>query len=124
MRIKRWQGVLLGSLSLLLLAACSANAGPNPVHMGDKNFVQSSITIPPGQDVTLINDSLLSRHVIANGTWQGSVAKPAQEPGAPTVANIAIGGKGTATIGPFTTAGTYQLYCPIHPGMNLTVMVH
>ncbi len=27
-------------------------------------------------------------------------------------------------IGPFPTAGTYHLYCTVHPGMNLTVIVH
>jgi len=26
-------------------------------------------------------------------------------------------------IGPFTELGTFQLYCTIHPGMNLTVTV-
>jgi plastocyanin len=115
--------LVLGSLSGLLLTACSASAGPNPVHMDSKSFVQSSITIQSGQSLTLINDSLVSRHVIANGTWEGDTAKPAAEPGAPQVANVNIGIKGSAPIGPFTTAGTFHLFCPIHPGMNLTVIV-
>jgi len=28
-----------------------------------------------------------------------------------------------AQIGPFTTAGTFHIYCSIHPGMNLTITV-
>jgi plastocyanin len=29
----------------------------------------------------------------------------------------------TATVGPFTTAGTYHIFCTIHPGMSLTIIV-
>ncbi|WP_443092072.1 cupredoxin domain-containing protein [Dictyobacter arantiisoli] len=34
-----------------------------------------------------------------------------------------INGSAQATIGPFTSSGTFRFYCPIHPGMNLTVIV-
>jgi plastocyanin len=50
------------------------------------------------------------------------VAKPAKEPGAPTVNNLQINGN-NAQIGPFNTAGTFHIYCSIHPGMNLTITV-
>lgn len=29
----------------------------------------------------------------------------------------------TVSIGPFTTPSTYHLYCIIHPGMALTILV-
>jgi plastocyanin len=44
------------------------------------------------------------------------------EPGAPAVHSMAIKG-GSAQIGPFTTAGIFHIYCTIHWGMNLTIVV-
>ena len=44
------------------------------------------------------------------------------EPGAPNVSNVQINDNSTE-IGPFTTAGIYHLYCTIHQGMNLTIIV-
>jgi hypothetical protein len=29
----------------------------------------------------------------------------------------------TATVGPFSTPGAYHVYCTIHPGMTLTILV-
>jgi plastocyanin len=29
----------------------------------------------------------------------------------------------SVTVGPFTTPGTYHLYCTIHPGITLTIIV-
>ena len=111
----------------VLLAACGsgseANTGPNPVHMNATNFVQNSITIKKGESITLIDDDLFVPHIIANGTWENGTAKPTREVGAPEVNNVNIGGSSSATIGPFTTSGTFKLYCTIHAGMNLTVIV-
>jgi plastocyanin len=117
----------LGCIITVLLAACgsdsSASAGPNPVHMNATNFVQSSITIKKGESITLINDNLFGSHTIANGTWENGTAKPAIEAGAPEIKDVQIGGNSSATIGPFTTAGAFKLYCTVHAGMNLNVIV-
>ncbi len=59
----------------------------------------------------------------ANGTWENGTAQPTREGGAPVVKDVNIGGNSSATIGPFTTAGTFKLYCTVHAGMNLTVIV-
>ncbi len=61
-------------------------------------------------------------HIIANGTWDGSTPKSASEPGAPVVKDIQINER-SRTIGLFNTAGTCSLYCTVHPGMTLTVIV-
>ena len=108
-----------------LLVACgsASNTAPNPVHISGPNFVQNSITINKGESITLINDDLLGAHTIANGTWENGTAKPAREAGAPQVKDVTIAGNSSATIGPFNTAGTFKLYCTIHVGMNLTVIV-
>ena len=100
----------LSGIIIVLLAACgSAPSGPNPVHMSATSFAQSSITIKKGESVTLMNDSPFVGHTIANGTWENNTAKPATEAGAPEVKDVQIGGSSSATIGPFTTAGTFKL---------------
>ena len=119
--------LLLGSVMTLILVACSAtgaapSSAPNQVHMNTTNFVQSSITIKKWERITFIDDTLIS-HTIANGTWENGTAKPVREPGAPEVKDMPINGFSQGTIGPFTTVGTFHLYCPIHSGMNLTVVV-
>ena len=113
----------LSCIIVALLAGCGSTSGPNPVHMNGNTFVQTSLTIKKGESITLINDSLFSSHTIANGTWENNTAKPAREAGAPAANNVQIGGNSSATIGPFTTAGTFQFFCTVHPGMNLTVIV-
>ena len=116
----------LSCIITALLVACgssSASAGPNPVHMSGTNFVQHTITIKKGERMTLINDDLFGSHTIANGRWENGTAKTQDEPGAPQVKDLQISGSGQATLGPFTTAGTFHFYCTIHSGMNLTVVV-
>lgn len=119
--------IICAALLTLLLSACSlgggTSTGPNQVHMGNTSFLQLSITIKKGESITLVSDTLVG-HTIANGTWKDGAGQPAQEPGAPKVDNVAIGGNSSSEIGPFNTAGTFKLYCTIHSGMNLTVIVH
>jgi len=117
----------LCSVLALILVACSASStdtggASNQVHMNATNFVQSSITIKKGERITLIDDTLIP-HTIANGIWENGTAKSASEPGAPEVKDMQINGSSQGTIGPFTTVGTFHLYCTIHSGMNLTVVV-
>ena len=117
---------LCGVLTLILVA-CGAtgtdtSSAPNQVHMNATNFVQPSITVKKGERLTLIDDTLIS-HIIANGIWENGTAKPEDEPGAPQVKDLQINGFSQGTIGPFTTVGTFHLYCTIHSGMNLTVVV-
>ena len=111
----------------LLLAACdiggsASSTAENPIHMNDTHFVQASITIKKGERLTLIDDAF-TPHIVANGTWENGTAHSAREPGAPLVKDVQINGTSSQVIGPFTTAGTYRLYCTIHAGMNLTVVV-
>jgi|SRR5215469_5533438 len=91
------------------------------VHMSFQTFAQPSVTISKGSSITLIDDVPVPHH-IANGTWDNNAAQPLKEPNAPAV-DVQFTGNDQQVIGPFTTAGTYHLYCTIHPGMNLTVIV-
>ncbi|HJT57136.1 MAG TPA: plastocyanin/azurin family copper-binding protein [Ktedonobacteraceae bacterium] len=117
---------LCGVIALLLAACDIGGSAPsraeNPVHLNDTNFVQATITINKGERLTLIDDAF-TPHVIANGTWENGTARSAREPGAPLIKDVQINGTGSQVIGPFTTAGTFKLYCTIHSGMNLTVIV-
>ena len=89
--------------------------------MSAVNFTQPSITIAKGSKLLLVDDVAVT-HILVNGSWQRSTATPVHEPGAPTVNNVQVNGTNTE-IGPFTTAGTYHLYCIIHQRMNLTIIV-
>ena len=127
----------LMALMSVLLAACARPGSPEAnqgsgsssggggagatVHLGATNFLQNSISLSKGSMLTMIDDQQVP-HIINNGTWVNGTPKPGKESGAPTV-NASFSGGDTHTVGPFTTAGTFQLYCTIHTGMNLTVTV-
>ena len=118
-------GLVLFGLLTLLLSACgikdlSTASGPS-VHMSGTDFVQKSVTVHKGDMLNLVDDAA-STHIIVNGSWVNGTAKPAVEPGAPTI-NQQYNGNDSAPIGPFNTAGTFHLYCTIHQNMNLTVIV-
>jgi plastocyanin len=89
--------------------------------MAGASFIQSSVNLKKGDMLTLVDDAT-AEHIIKNGTWEGNTPKLETEPGAPTV-NVTFNGNDSNTIGPFNTAGAFQLLCTIHPGMNLTVNV-
>lgn len=115
--------VVLG-LVMVLTAACGGSGGSSTaVHMGNTNFTQSSVSISKGSSINLVDDVAVT-HIISNGSWVNGTAKPATESGAPVVNNLTFNSAGQSqTIGPFNTAGTYHLYCSVHPNMNLTVTV-
>jgi plastocyanin len=125
-------------ICMLTLAACGTGAGASgsssngssssssgnvvTVKTGQTNFLQSSVTINKGDSIQLVNTAS-DTHIISLGTWVNGQPKPMTEPGAPNIQNEQLGPNSTLTLGPFNTAGTYRLYCTIHPGMKLTVIV-
>ncbi|MBA2286579.1 MAG: hypothetical protein H0W02_13970 [Ktedonobacteraceae bacterium] len=120
-------GLALLSMLTLLLAACGierpapTSAAGASVKMGAAVFEQTSVTVPKGKAITII-DSAAVPHVLQNGTWTNGAAKPMTESGAPTL-NMSFSGSDTQVTPPFNTAGTFHIYCTIHSGMNLTVVV-
>ena len=118
--------ILSGLVTLLLVACGSAGSGGNGgggngVHMSESNFVQSSVTLSKGSSLNLINDTSVV-HIIQNGSWVNGTPRPKTEAGAPSVSQQ-FNGNDSYMVGPFNTAGTYHLYCTVHEGMNLTVIV-
>ena len=122
-------GLMIGAIFIGALAQPQVTSnttaytnGVPTVHMSTANFTQSSVTIAKGSKLLLVDDTSVP-HILFNGSWQnGSQVKQA-EPGAPTLAGQMVNGNSTITIGPFTVAGTYHIYCSIHQGMNLTIIV-
>lgn len=116
-------GLLLLSTLTVMVIACSGgdSTEQNTVHMGEQNFLQSSVTIAKGSMLTLIDDTGTT-HIILNGRWENGSPRTIKEVGAPVV-NLAFSGEDRQTIGPFTTSGVYHFYCTLHQGMNLTVIV-
>lgn len=119
-------GCMIGALFIGTLAAPSGGTttytnGVPTVHMGAGGFNQPSITISKGSKLLLVNDSSVE-HVFFNGSWQNGNPVNTQEAGAPVINNISLK-SGSLAIGPFTTAGTFHIYCSVHQGMNLTVIV-
>lgn len=117
-------GALLvaGSIAVQPTAAAPA-AGNQPLTVALKPgaFAIASLTVATGQSVRLTNGSPVP-HVIANGRWDGPIARSEREALAPRADQLRLNRMGeTAAIGPFTAAGTYRYFCPLHPGMNLTV---
>ena len=119
-------GFLVFGLLTAMLTACSiydeatVPQGPQ-AHMAGASFLETSVNVKKGDMLTLVDDAT-AQHIIKNGTWNGNTPEPKTESGAPSV-DVTLNGNDSATIGPFNTAGTFQLYCTIHPGMNLTVNV-
>ena len=138
-------GIVLVILALgsVLLAACArpgspeANSGgntPTPggggagncatgsVHMSASDFVKPCVNITKGSKLTLIDDVQVL-HIISNGMWDSSGNQvTTKEPGAPTISDVNING-GQMDVGPFTTAGTFHIFCSVHVNMNLVVNV-
>jgi len=120
--------VALSVVIVLTAASCggsggSGNGNGNDVHMGNTTFTQPSVTISKGSNVNLIDDVAVL-HIISNGSWVKGVGTPTTEPGAPTVSNLQFNTAGQSmNVGPFSTAGTYHIYCSVHQNMNLTVIV-
>ena len=91
------------------------------VHMDASNFVQTCVNISKGSKVTLVDDVQVL-HIITNGQWVNGTPQLSVQAGAPTIPNVNISG-GSADIGPFNTAGKFNVLCTVHVGMNLVVNV-
>jgi plastocyanin len=122
-------GMVIGAIIIAAIAQPAATAstaatttnGVPTVHMSAGNFSQPSVTISKGSKLLLVDDvSVL--HILANGSWRNGVAQSANEAGAPRVNNLQVNGN-SVEIGPFSVAGTYHIYCTVHQGMNLTIIV-
>jgi plastocyanin len=126
-----YTGLVAGALlGFLLLGFIGQGPSGGVVSVTPKNetvtvqgatFAPDIVALHTGDTLT-ISDADGIHHVLANGTWDAGKATPGLEPGAVTLNNLSVNG-GSLKIGPFTKAGVYHIYCLVHPGMNLTIIV-
>jgi len=121
-------GMVIGALFIGAISSAPSSGtgtaytnGVPTVHMSAGSFDQASVTIAKGSKLLLVDD-VSSLHVLENGSWQNNVPKTEREAGAPQINNVQVNGNSTE-IGPFPIAGTYHIYCAVHQGMNLTIIV-
>jgi len=122
-------GLILGAFLIGTIAGAPAaggsatgQAGSATVHLTAARFAPDIVALHKGDRLIIVDDGPVP-HTLTNGSWSADNRPvPGVEPGAPRVNNVALNNN-TVTLGPFTTPGTYHLYCTIHPGMNLTIVV-
>jgi plastocyanin len=122
-------GIVVGALLIAALAqpisagtSSSGKGGEPTVHLGPGNFSTSSVRVPVGAKLVLVDDGAFP-HVLAYGAWDNGAAHAATPPlGAPPLNDVRVAG-GSLELGPFAAPGTYHIYCLVHPGMNLTILV-
>lgn len=131
--------LVIFALSTLLLAACSSQGTPTQatptssgggsgncangtVHTLATTFQESCVNVAKGSSLQVV-PTVQSLHILTNGSWVNGNQVPMKEAGAPTVNNVQVT-SGTISVGPFTTAGTFHIFCTVHPNMNLTVIVN
>jgi plastocyanin len=136
-RAPQWARPALGAMAGLMLGAFligvisqpataggapSTKAGTQTVHLTAARFAPDIIALHKGDTLTMVDDAP-TPHTITNGIWNAdNKPVPSVEPGAPIVKNVDLNNN-TATVGPFTAPGTYHIYCTLHPGMSLTIIV-
>lgn len=122
-------GLILGAFLIGTIAQAPAAGGSAPgqagsatVHLTANQFAPDIVALHKGDRLIIVDDGPVP-HTLTNGSWSADNRPvPGVEPGAPLVNNVALNNN-TVTIGPFATPGTYHLYCTIHPGMTLTILV-
>jgi plastocyanin len=100
----------------------SSSCANGTVHTLASSFQESCVNVAKGSSLTIMPVVTTTIHIFSNGTYANGVPQPAVEPGAPTVSSLQETSK-PVTIGPFTTAGTFHIYCSVHPNMDLVINV-
>ena len=120
-------GVMLGALLIGLnvratVAGGASGAGTETVHLAGATFAPNIVALHKGDTLTIVDDAPVP-HILTNGSWsKDNRPVPGVEPGAVILNNVNLNNN-TVTVGPFTTPGTYHIYCTVHPGMTLTISV-
>lgn len=123
MRVVRRLAPGLALLALLgALAGCGGTRSSNEVDMGVAAFQQASVSVKAGTAVRFVDPPTGGTHIICVGQGTQCVAQT----GAPDALNDPHGiqfVQGDSRDIVFPTAGTYNVVCIIHPGMQVTITV-
>jgi plastocyanin len=101
--------ILAGSLALALAVPPAARAEPATIEVKIDNFtfVPQRLTVKPGTTVTWINEDDIPHTVAATGKEFRSKVLDTSD-------------KFSFT---FTTSGTFEYFCSLHPHMTATIVV-
>ena len=103
-------------------SASTGGSGTATVHLTANRFAPDIVALHKGETLTFVDEGSVP-HILANGMWiADNHPSPGVETGAPAIRNVGVNDK-NVRVGPFTTPGTYHIYCTVHPGMTLTVLV-
>jgi cytochrome c peroxidase len=93
-----------------VLVSCHAAAGETAtVDQKGLTFSVPTLTVNKGTVVTFKNSDDTSHNILIRGNG--------------VVFNSGLQGPGTAFTAPFRKPGSYEIFCGIHPRMNMTVIV-
>lgn len=113
--------ILIAGIAQPPTSTASASSAEATVHLTASNFAPNSVIVQQGSKLRIVADTSIL-HILSNGVWKNNTPQAGQEPGAPKVDNVQISG-GSLEIGPFTTSGTYHIFCTVHLNMVLTIFV-
>jgi plastocyanin len=112
-------GILAGIFVPAVVVSTPKPAPPHAVGMTFMDFSKEVVTLHRGERLTIVNDSR-NIHVIGPGQ-DGRVLSPVR--GEPLTGFHLTETNDVYETGPWTTPGTYQVTCSVHPTMNLKVVV-
>jgi plastocyanin len=114
--------LLVGATAQPAARGSSATGGTVTVRLTSNRFAPDIVALHKGETLAYVDEGSVP-HTLSNGVWSADDhPSPVAEAGAPTIRNVDVSDK-SVTVGPFTTPGTYHIYCTVHPGMTLTVLV-
>jgi plastocyanin len=100
----------------------TGGSGTATVRLTFNRFAPDIVALHKGETLTFVDEGSVP-HMLANSMWIADKRpSPGVETGAPAIRTVGVNDK-SVTIDPFTTLGTYHIYCTVHPGMTLTVLV-
>lgn len=105
-----------------LLAGCGGSKTSNEVDMGVAAFQQTSVTIKAGQSVHFVDPASGGTHIICVGQDVKCIPQAGAPPELSTSEGMTFNTGDVRDI-VFPTAGTYNVVCIIHPGMQVVVTV-
>lgn len=114
--------LMVGALAGPTIAA-AGGAATSTIDLEALMFAPAATTIDTGASLELIDVPDGVPHVLAYGEWVDGEAVADTAEAAPALVNVEVADETSVTVGPFEAAGTYPIFCEIHPGMELAVTV-
>jgi len=116
--------VLIFAVTIQIRALSNTTTGScasGTVYTLASTFKESCVDVAKGGRLQIV-PTMQAFHILGTGSWVNGKPVPMSEPGALAVNNVQLT-TSPVSIGPFSVAGTFYIYCTVHPNMNLTIIV-